>query len=161
MCRCGEVLHLPGNTGVRGWAFLAAFMVLVTAGNAALLSLLAWRWTLKPAAGLLVLMAAFGAYFMLAYGIAIDASMLTNVLQTDVKEAGDLLNWQLPLTVGALAVPPVAWLVRQPVRAWHRCGKRCTTRGFSSPPCWWPWVRCCWCSRTLPPPCATTPSCAT
>ena len=36
-----EVLHLPGNTGVRGWAFLAAFMVLVTAGNAALLSLLA------------------------------------------------------------------------------------------------------------------------
>ena len=48
-----EVLHLPGNTGVRGWAFLAAFMVLVTAGNAALLSLLAWRWTLKPAAGLL------------------------------------------------------------------------------------------------------------
>ena len=99
-----EVLHLPGNTGVRGWAFLAAFMVLVTAGNAALLSLLAWRWTLKPAAGLLVLMAAFGAYFMLAYGIAIDASMLTNVLQTDVKEAGDLLNWQLPLTVGALAV---------------------------------------------------------
>ena len=112
-----EVLHLPGNTGVRGWAFLAAFMVLVTAGNAALLSLLAWRWTLKPAAGLLVLMAAFGAYFMLAYGIAIDASMLTNVLQTDVKEAGDLLNWQLPLTVGALAVPPVAWLVRQPVRA--------------------------------------------
>ena len=112
-----EVLHLPGNTGVRGWAFLAAFMVLVTAGNAALLSLLAWRWTLKPAAGLLVLMAAFGAYFMLAYGIAIDASMLTNVLQTDVKEAGDLLNWQLPLTVGALAEPPVAWLVRQPVRA--------------------------------------------
>lgn len=112
-----EVLHLPGNTGVRGWAFLAAFMVLVTAGNAALLSLLAWRWTLKPAAGLLVLMAAFGAYFMLAYGIAIDASMLTNVLQTDVKEAGDLLNWRLPLTVGALAAPPVAWLVRQPVRA--------------------------------------------
>ena len=112
-----EVLHVNGSTGVRGWAFLAAFMVLVTAGNAALLSLLAWRWTLKPAAGLLVLMAAFGAYFMLAYGIAIDASMLTNVLQTDVKEAGDLLNWQLPLTVGALAVPPVAWLVRQPVRA--------------------------------------------
>ena len=156
-----EVLHLPGNTGVRGWAFLAAFMVLVTAGNAALLSLLAWRWTLKPAAGLLVLMAAFGAYFMLAYGIAIDASMLTNVLQTDVKEAGDLLNWQLPLTVGALAVPPVAWLVRQPVRAVAPLRHTLHNAGFSSPPCWWPWVRCCWCSRTLPPPCATTPSCAT
>jgi hypothetical protein len=107
-------------------------------------------------------MAAFGAYFMLAYGIAIDASMLTNVLQTDVKEAGDLLNWQLPLTV--LAPWPChqwrGWFAN-PCARWHRCGTRCTTRGFSSPPCWWPWVRCCWCSRTLPPPCATTPSCAT
>ena len=56
-----EVLHVNGSTGIRSWSFLAAFMVLVTAGNAALLSLLAWRWTLKPAAGLLVLMAAFGA----------------------------------------------------------------------------------------------------
>ena len=112
-----ELAHLPGHGSLRSWVFMLAFMVLVTAGNAALLSLLAWRWTLKPAAALLVLMAALGAYFMLAYGIAIDASMLTNVLQTDVKEAGDLLNWRLPLTVGALALPPLLWLARQPVRA--------------------------------------------
>ncbi len=111
-----EVLHLSGHTGLRGWAFMLAFCVLVTAGNAALLSLLAWRWTLKPAAIALVLMAALGAYFMLAYGIAIDASMLTNVLQTDVKEAGDLLNWRLPVTVAALVLPPVVWLSRQQVR---------------------------------------------
>ena len=111
-----EVLHLPGNTGVRGWAFLAAFMVLVTAGNAALLSLLAWRWTLKPAVLVLVLMAAFGAYFMLAYGIAIDASMLVNVMQTDVKEAGDLLNLRMLGTVLILAVPPLLWLYRRPVQ---------------------------------------------
>ena len=52
--------------------------------------------------GVLLLMAAFGAYFMLAYGIAIDASMLVNVMQTDVKEAGDLLNWRMVSTVLAL-----------------------------------------------------------
>jgi lipid A ethanolaminephosphotransferase len=45
-----EVASAAGQQGtLAAGAFLAAFMVLVTAGNAALLSLLAWRWTLKPA----------------------------------------------------------------------------------------------------------------
>ena len=110
-----EVSALPGQGTLRGWGFALAFGVIVAAGNAALLTLLAWRWTLKPAAATLVLMAAFGAYFMLAYGIAIDASMLVNVLQTDVKEAGDLFNLRLILTVVALAVPPLLWLYRKRV----------------------------------------------
>ena len=111
-----EVALLPGQGSLRGWGFALAFALIVAAGNAALLSLLAWRWTLKPAVLLLVLMAALGAYFMLAYGIAIDASMLVNVIQTDVKEAGDLLNWRMLATVLALALPPVLWLYRRPVR---------------------------------------------
>ncbi|MFN7156742.1 MAG: phosphoethanolamine transferase [Acidovorax sp.] len=110
-----EVAQLPGQGSLRGWGFAIAFALIVAAGNAALLALLAWRWTLKPAAAVLVVMAAFGAYFMLAYGVAIDASMLTNVLQTDVKEAGDLLNWRMLATVLALAVPPLWWLLRRPV----------------------------------------------
>lgn len=110
-----EVARLPGQGSLRGWGFSLAFVVIVAAGNAALLSLLAWRWTLKPAAAVLVLMAAFGAYFMLAYGIAIDASMLVNVFQTDVKEAGDLLNWRMAGTVLLLAAPPLVWLYQRPV----------------------------------------------
>lgn len=111
-----EVAQLPGQGSLRGWGFAVAFALIVAAGNAALLTLLAWRWTLKPAATVVVLMAAFGAYFMLAYGVAIDASMLTNVLQTDVHEAGDLLNLRMLGTVLALAAPPLWWLVRRPVR---------------------------------------------
>lgn len=110
-----EVAQLPGQGGLRGWGFALAFALIVAAGNAALLSLLAWRWTLKPAVLVLVLMAAFGAYFMLAYGIAIDASMLVNVMQTDVKEAGDLLNLRMLGTVLILAAPPLLWLYRRPV----------------------------------------------
>lgn len=110
-----EVLRLPGHDSLRGLGFELAFVAIVAAGNAALLSLLAWRWTLKPAAVALVLMAAFGAYFMLAYGIVIDASMLANVLQTDVKEAGDLLNWRMAGTVLLLAAPPLVWLIRRPI----------------------------------------------
>jgi len=106
--------HAPGSTP-HSWFFLLGFGVLLVAGNAALLMLFAWRWTLKPVATLLLLFTAFGAYFMLTYGIAIDASMLTNVLQTDVREAGDLLSWRMPAVVLALAGPPLWWTWRQPV----------------------------------------------
>ena len=111
-----EVAALPDHTGLRGASFGLAFAVIVAAGNVALLSLLAWGRGRKPALVLVVLMAAFGTYFMLSYGIVIDASMLTNVLQTDVREAGDLLNWRLAATVLALAAPPLWWLLQRPVR---------------------------------------------
>jgi len=104
----------PGSTA-HSWVFVLGFGVLIAAGNAALLMLFAWRWTLKPVATLLLLITAFGAYFMLNYGIAIDASMLTNVFQTDVREAGDLLSWRMPVVVLALAGLPLWWLWRQPV----------------------------------------------
>ena len=103
-----EVAQLPGQGSLRGWGFALAFAIIVAAGNAAFLSLLAWRWTLKPAAALLVVMAAFGAYFMLAYGIAIDASMLVNVLQTDVREAGDLLSWRMAVAKDLLRTEDIA-----------------------------------------------------
>ena len=111
-----EVAALPGQGSLRGWGFALAFALIVAGGNAALLSLLAWRFTLKPVVTLLLLVAAFGAYFMMAYGIVIDASMLTNALQTDLRESSDLLSWRMPVTVLALAAPPLLWLYPRPVR---------------------------------------------
>ncbi|MCW5285548.1 phosphoethanolamine transferase [Verminephrobacter eiseniae] len=110
------VARLPGQGSLRGWGFALAFWLIVMAGNTALLSLLAWRWTLKPAVVLLLLMAAFGAYFMLAYGIVIDAGMLVNVQQTDPREARDLLSGRMAVTVSALALPPLLWLRRRPLQ---------------------------------------------
>lgn len=113
-----EVTALPdGAGGLRSWGFIMAFAVIVAAGNVAVLSLLAWGRATKWVLSSFVLMAAFGSYFMLNYGIVIDASMLANVLQTDVREAGDLLNWRLPTTVLALAAPPLWWLWRNPVHS--------------------------------------------
>lgn len=110
------VAALPGQGSLRGWGFALAFALIVAAGNAALLSLLAWRLTLKAGAAVLLLSAALGAYFMLAYGIVIDASMLTNALQTDLHESRELLNWRLPVTVLALSAPPLLWLQRRPLQ---------------------------------------------
>ena len=116
------VAALPGTEGLRGWGFSLAFMVLVAAGNAAVIGLLAWGRALKPVLALMLLAGAAGVYFMWSYGIVIDTTMLVNVLQTDPREAGDLLNWRMAAALLLLAAPPLAWLLPRPVRrlGWWR-----------------------------------------
>ena len=116
------VAALPGTEGLRGWGFALAFMVLVAAGNAAVMGLLAWGRALKPVLGVMLLAGAAGVYFMWSYGIVIDTTMLVNVLQTDPREAGDLLNWRMAAALLLLAAPPLVWLLRRPVRrlGWWR-----------------------------------------
>ena len=92
---------------------LGLVIALATAG---LISLLAWRWTLKPVITLFCVSAAFGAYFMMAYGVVIDKTMMVNTLQTDLRETRDLLNWRLLATVLVLAVLPCVVLWRQHIR---------------------------------------------
>ena len=116
------VAALPGTEGLRGWGFALAFMVLVASGNAAVIGLLAWGRALKPVLGVMLLAGAAGVYFMWSYGIVIDTTMLVNVLQTDPREAGDLLNWRMAAALLLLAAPPLVWLLRRPVRrlGWWR-----------------------------------------
>jgi lipid A ethanolaminephosphotransferase len=107
---------LPNSTHTSGLWFAAVFGLVLFAGNTALFALFAWRWTTKPVAAILVLTAAVGAYFMQAYGIQIDASMITNTLQTDVRETGDLVNLKMLLMVSAMALPAWWWIYRQPIQ---------------------------------------------
>ena len=67
---------LPELAGWRGAAFAAAMFVWIVAALTLLLSLLAWRRVLKPAMLLLLLIAASSSYFMLQYGVVIDATMM-------------------------------------------------------------------------------------
>jgi lipid A ethanolaminephosphotransferase len=117
-----QLAQLPEVSGLRGLLFGLGFAVGIAALTHALLSLLNWRWTLKPVLSLFVLSAASGAYFMSSYGIVIDTTMLVNVVQTDPREAADLLNWRMLLSLGVLGVLPLWWLWRQPVQAvrWSR-----------------------------------------
>ncbi|MBX3660416.1 MAG: phosphoethanolamine--lipid A transferase [Ramlibacter sp.] len=98
-----------------GWAFGAALSLIIALALVALLSLLAWRWTLKPALTFLLLAAAFGAHFMLSYRVVIDATMMVNVLQTNPAEAADLLSLRLVGLVLVLGVLPVVLVWRTPV----------------------------------------------
>ncbi|CAN5310617.1 phosphoethanolamine--lipid A transferase [soil metagenome] len=97
----------------QGLIFIAVFAGIVTALSGALLSLLAWRVTIKPVLTVALLSAAALAYFMGSYGVVIDPTMVVNILQTDSREAGDLLNGRLGLSLLVLAGLPLAWLRRQ------------------------------------------------
>ncbi len=87
--------------------FGIAFAALIASLLCMLMSLLCWRWTLKPVIALFLTSAAFGAYFMLSYRVVIDSSMMVNVLQTDLRESLDLFSWKLVVAVLFLAVLPI------------------------------------------------------
>ena len=114
-----SLIQLPDLTGWRGVVFGVAFALIIASVLTALLSLVAWRWTLKPAISFLLLCAGFATHYMLSYGIVVDTPMLVNVLQTDSREAHDQLSLGLALTVAALAGLPMWWLWRQ---AWAPLG---------------------------------------
>lgn len=98
-----------------GWLFAIALALIIAAALTGLVSLLAWRWTLKPVLTLLLLLAAGGAHFMLSYRVVVDTAMITNALQTDPNEVRDLLGLKLVVSLLLLGVFPCVVLWRWPV----------------------------------------------
>ena len=98
------------------WLLAASLPVIVFAWVFTVLSLLSWARLTKPFLCLVLISAAFASYFMNAYGIVIDYTMFTNVVETDVAEATELLNWKLGLWVAMVGVLPVYLISRVPLR---------------------------------------------
>ncbi|ALK91861.1 phosphoethanolamine transferase [Limnohabitans sp. 103DPR2] len=111
-----QVHQLPEVTGLRGLAFALGFGVIITSALTAVLSFLNWRGWLKPVLSVFFLSAASGAYFMVSYGIVIDSTMITNVVQTDTKEALDLLNWRMLISLLVLGILPCWVLWKTPLQ---------------------------------------------
>jgi lipid A ethanolaminephosphotransferase len=110
-----NLIAVPDLTGWHSWIFVCAFVLIIASALTALMSVFAWRLTLKPVISLLLLLAAFATYYMWMYGIVVDTPMVVNVFQTDTREARDQLSWQLLATVLGLALLPMVWLWRQTV----------------------------------------------
>jgi lipid A ethanolaminephosphotransferase len=101
-----KLSHLPDLKGARG-AWLMGVLGLAIATLAfAVQALFAGRWSTKVMGAILLLITAPAAYFMQAYGIVIDATMIKNTFQTDVKELLDLLSLGLVLAVLVIGVLP-------------------------------------------------------
>ena len=111
-----ELARLPEMNDWRAAWFGIAFVALIAALLCMLMSLLCWRWTLKPVIGIFLVSAALGAYFMLSYRVVIDSAMMANVLQTDLNESLDLFSWRLVVAVLFLALLPIIVLWKRPVK---------------------------------------------
>ena len=106
---------MPDYTGASGKVFIVVFAGIVLMVLGAVFSLLAWRVAVKPLLTLMLLITAPLAYFIGSYGVVIDSTMVTNALQTDVRETRDLMSWGLLAHVVVIALLPLAWIWRQRV----------------------------------------------
>ena len=113
-------LHELAGGSSRQFVIFAGIGLMVAGGTGALLSLLAWPRLFRPAASLLAVIAAANSHFMWQYGAVIDSTMLANVINTDAREARDLMSWSLPATVLLVAGPALWWIWRRPLprRRW-------------------------------------------
>ncbi len=112
-----RVLSEPGT-----WGYALALLVMLTALNFLLLSLVCTRHTVKPVLTVLIIGTAFASHYMHSFGIYLDPSMMRNVLRTDVAEARELFSWGLLPHLLLYAALPLAllWRVRIVRRPWLR-----------------------------------------
>lgn len=74
----------------------------------AFFTLLAHRWTIKPLAITFVILSTAATYFISKYNVAVDSSMIMNVVHTDSTEVGQLLSTQmLPYVLLLIVVPAI------------------------------------------------------
>jgi len=86
--------------------FMIGIGIVLTSVMVLLFSLILNKWTLKPILIILFISSGAVSYFMQAYGVVIDDKMLQNMLETDTKEAGDLLNITLFIYIFLLGIIP-------------------------------------------------------
>ncbi|MDB5839000.1 MAG: putative rane-associated metal-dependent hydrolase [Herminiimonas sp.] len=93
------------------WLFGGATFVIITAIHCALLALVINRWTAKPLLVVLFIANAMAAYYMRHYTVFFDAGMVRNILHTDVKEARELLSFNLIIQILVYGVVPGAFVM--------------------------------------------------
>lgn len=94
--------------------FLVSLTLLLSSVIFLFLTLVCIRHTTKPVLTLIFLVSSLTSYFMDTYNIFVDDIMIHNILQTDIREAGDLLTLRLFVYLFLLGVIPsaVVWRVR-------------------------------------------------
>jgi lipid A ethanolaminephosphotransferase len=102
------------------WLFILASFVALVALHFVLLAPWFNRWTIRPLLSVVVIVSAAAAHFMRNYAVMLDPTMIQNALNTDAREARELLSWSLAGSVLLWSAPPVAfiWWVRIERHRW-------------------------------------------
>jgi lipid A ethanolaminephosphotransferase len=107
---------------IRNGAFLFSLGIGLTAFLFLFLTLINTRWTIKPVLTLLLLSASIAAYFIDAYHVMLDHTMIRNIVATNTHEATDLLGFKLLGYCFVLGIFPtwMVWRCRIAVVSWRR-----------------------------------------
>lgn len=92
---------------------VVVFILLVLVLNA--IAILTQKYLLKATFSLLIVVCTFSAYFMNSFSIIIDRDMITNVMETDIAEASELMTLRLLLYLLLLCIIPLYMLYRYPI----------------------------------------------
>ena len=110
------IARLPETRGWHAWLNLGLLMLAFFAFLFAFLGLLVWpRWR-RVVGVLLLLVVTVSSHYMLSFGVVVDPTMLVNVVQTDWREARDLMSGALMLAILAGVGLPGWWWWRRAVR---------------------------------------------
>ncbi|MES3022491.1 MAG: phosphoethanolamine--lipid A transferase [Pseudomonadota bacterium] len=99
-------VYATGGLGLRTVPLLLGTFAVIFLVFNAFLTLVNFRFVIKPVLIVLFVLTAATSYFMGTYGTQIDKSMVQNLFETDLLEARELLNVQLLFTVLLLGVLP-------------------------------------------------------
>jgi len=106
-----QLLRVYPFTG-ENFFFLTSVTAFFTLITALMLTLICYGRFTSWGLALIVLLAALAAYFMDNYGIVIDGGMLDNVIQTNMKEAAELLTLSFICRILVLGILPAYLILR-------------------------------------------------
>ena len=116
----GFVCNVAVWRGLRGSASLSHGLTVAAAVTAAallFLSVLGWRKTLKPAAIVVLVLAALASSSVWSQAWPVDASLLERpAASLFVPPWASLLRWQVSATLAGLALVPAVWVSQTAVR---------------------------------------------
>lgn len=122
-------LLATGGFSIGNLPLLAAtFALLVLLFNAGL-SLVNFKPVIKPVVMILLVMTSAAAYFMDQYGVQIDKAMVQNVVETDTREAAELLSVKMVLFIAVLGIVPALLVSRLQLTYQGGNGRRILVNG--------------------------------
>lgn len=104
-----------GQDSAGHWQLMITLALILTLLHNMLFLAFSSRYTFKPVLLGVLLIAASVSYFVDSYGVVIDKSMIRNMLETNLREAGELLTWPLFRHLLIYGVTPSALIVMLPV----------------------------------------------
>ena len=110
---CNVALWRSLWSGEPGLARAATTSILVAAACGTVLSLLGWRKTLKPAATLVLFIAALAACAAWQQGVPVDVNLPEHLLP---PSWASMLHWQVAALLAGLALVPAVWVWNTHIR---------------------------------------------